>query len=62
MIDLERLETITLTNEELQTEIKRLTAELGNLQVQIAEYRQIVAELSKKIENHEACLLLPQLP
>ena len=48
MIDLERLETITLTNEELQTEIKRLTAELGNLQVQIAEYRQIVAELSQR--------------
>ena len=39
MIDLERLETITLTNEELQTEIQRLTAHIGNLQVQISEYR-----------------------
>ena len=48
MIDLKRLEAITLTNEELQTEVKRLTAEIGNLQVQIAEYRQIVAELSQR--------------
>ena len=48
MIDLERLETITLTNEELQTEVKRLTAHIGNLQVQISEYRQIVAEFSQR--------------
>ncbi len=51
MIDLERLETITLTNEELQTEVKRLTAHIGNLQVQISEYRQIVAELSRKFTD-----------
>ena len=48
MMDLERLETYTLTNEELQQEIQRLTAEIGNLQVQISEYREIVAELSQR--------------
>jgi len=48
MIDLKRLEAITLTNEELQAEVTKLTAEIGNLQVQIAEYRQIVAEFSQR--------------
>jgi len=48
MIDLKRLEAITLTNEELQAEVTKLTAEIGNLQVQISEYRQIVAELSQR--------------
>ena len=48
MMDLERLETYTLTNEELQREIRRLTAEIGNLQVQVTEYPEIVAELSKR--------------
>ena len=51
MMDLERLETYTLTNEELQREIRRLTAEIGNLQVQVSEYRQIVAELSARISS-----------
>ena len=51
MMDLERLETYTLTNEELQREIRRLTAEIGNLQVQVSEYREIVAELSHRSNN-----------
>ena len=53
MMDLERLETYTLTNEELQREIQRLTAEIGNLQVQVTEYREIVAELSARISSVE---------
>jgi predicted RNase H-like nuclease (RuvC/YqgF family) len=48
MMDLERLETYTLNNEELQREIRRLTAEIGNLQVQVSQYREIVAELSQR--------------
>jgi predicted RNase H-like nuclease (RuvC/YqgF family) len=51
MMDLERLETYTLTNEELQREIRRLTAEIGNLKVQVMEYREIVAELSHRSNN-----------
>ena len=48
MMDLERLEEYTLTNEELQAEVARLKAEIGNLEVQISEYRQILAELSSR--------------
>ena len=48
MMDLDRLEEYTLTNEELQAEVARLKAEIGNLAVQIGEYRQILAELSSR--------------
>jgi len=40
---------ILLIEEQIQ-EIKRLRAHIGNLQVQIADYQQIVRELSDKIE------------
>jgi hypothetical protein len=40
---------ILLMEEQIQ-EIKRLRAQVGNLQVQIADYQQIVKELSDKIE------------
>jgi len=39
---------ILLIEEQIQ-EIKRLRAQVGNLQVQIADYQQIVKELSDKI-------------
>ena len=39
---------ILLMEEQIQ-EIKRLRAQVGNLQVQIADYQQIVRELSDKI-------------
>jgi hypothetical protein len=39
---------ILLMEEQIQ-EIKRLRAQVGNLQVQIADYQQIVKELSDKI-------------
>lgn len=40
---------ILLMEEQIQ-EIKRLRAQVGNLQVQIADYQQIVKELSDKIK------------
>lgn len=40
------MEDKTMTN-------KRLQAEVGNLQVQVAEYRQIVQELSDKLRLYE---------
>ena len=36
-----------------QAEIRLLKTQLGNLEVQIAEYRQIVKELSDKLELYE---------
>ena len=50
-MDTERLEEYTLTNEELQAEVARLKAEIGNLEVQVSEYRQILVELSKKLRE-----------
>ena len=40
---------ILLMEEQIQ-EIKRLRAQIGNLEVQIADYQQIVKELSDKIQ------------
>ena len=42
-------EDILLMEEQIQ-EIKKLRAQIGNLEVQIADYQQIVKELSDKIE------------
>jgi hypothetical protein len=47
MGDLEQ--DLLLMDEQIQ-EIKRLRAHIGNMQVQIADYQQIVKELSDKIE------------
>ena len=40
---------ILLIEEQIQ-EIKRLRAQIGNLEVEIADYQQIVRELSDKLE------------
>tara|TARA_X000001382_G_scaffold77501_1_gene54274 strand:+ start:341 stop:520 length:180 start_codon:yes stop_codon:yes gene_type:complete len=34
-------------------EIKLLKAQLGNLEVQVADYQQIVKDLTKKIQRYE---------
>ena len=39
--------------ERQEDEVKRLRAEVGNLTVQIADYQQIVGELSDKIKKYE---------
>ena len=43
----------THKKERLEDEVKRLRAEVGNLQVQNADYSQIVAELSDKLKLYE---------
>jgi len=44
------LEQDILLIEEQVQEIKRLRVQIGNLEVQIADYQQIVGELSDKLE------------
>ena len=44
---------LLLMEEQIQ-EIRKLRAQVGNLQVQIADYQQIVKELSSKITNLES--------
>jgi hypothetical protein len=41
------------SNTDLQDEIRLLKIQLGNLEVQIADYRQIVKELSDKLRLYE---------
>jgi uncharacterized coiled-coil DUF342 family protein len=36
-----------------ESNTKLLEAEIGNLQVQISEYRQIIAELTEKLQKYE---------
>ena len=38
---------------DLTTQLKQLQAEVGNLQVQNADYQQIVQELSDKLKKYE---------
>ena len=45
------LEQDILLIEEQVQEIKRLRAQIGNLQVQIADYQQIVKELTARLEK-----------
>ena len=44
---------LLLMEEQIQ-EIRKLRAQVGNLQVQIADYQQIVKELSSKIASLES--------
>ena len=43
-----------MDKEDKELEIKKLEAELGNLQVQNAEYQQIVKTLSEKLRSYES--------
>lgn len=49
--DLKEIENIMLTNEEQERLIRKLQIQNDNLSFQIAEYRQIVEELSEKLKN-----------
>ena len=43
----------THKKERLEDEVKRLRAEVGNLEVQNSEYSQIVTELTEKLQKYE---------
>tara|TARA_Y100000748_G_scaffold294063_1_gene284298 strand:+ start:149 stop:346 length:198 start_codon:yes stop_codon:yes gene_type:complete len=54
MKDAEQIKTLSVAIEEKELQIKKLLAEQGNLEVQNAEYRQIVQELSDKLKLYES--------
>ena len=55
MIEMEDRGPLDLTRqiEEKDAQIKKLCAEIGNLEFQITDYRQIVKELSDKLSKYE---------
>ena len=54
MKDADQIKTLSAAIEEKELQIKKLLAEQGNLEVQNAEYRQIVQELSDKLKLYES--------
>ena len=54
MKDADQIKTLSVAIEEKEFQIKKLLAEQGNLEVQNAEYRQIVQELSDKLKLYES--------
>ena len=49
----DQLKALAVAIKEKDHIIKKLTAELGNLEVQNTDYQQIVAELSDKLKLYE---------
>ena len=49
----DRLEALALEVQQKDTEIRRLSAQVGNLEFQNAEYSQIVKELSDRLKLYE---------
>tara|TARA_Y100001973_G_C5163044_1_gene314596 strand:+ start:820 stop:1032 length:213 start_codon:yes stop_codon:yes gene_type:complete len=45
---------LTRLIEEKDAEIKKLCAEIGSLEFQITDYKQIVQELSERLKNYES--------
>ena len=54
MKNTDQIKALAVAIEEKDNIIRNLSAELGNHEVQIAEYRQIVKELSDKLELYES--------
>ena len=54
MKDADQIKTLSVAIEVKELQIKKLLAEQGNLEVQNAEYRQIVQELSDKLKLYES--------
>ena len=50
----EQLKSLCITVEDQSNVINKMTAEIGNYDVQIAEYRQIIQELSNKLKMYES--------
>tara|TARA_S200000501_G_scaffold350818_1_gene368181 strand:- start:1315 stop:1512 length:198 start_codon:yes stop_codon:yes gene_type:complete len=53
MNDTGQIKSLVVTLADKENIIKKLTAELGNNHVQIADYQQIVKELSDKLKLYE---------
>ena len=49
----DRLEALALEVQQKDAEIRRLSAQVGNLEFQNAEYSQIVKELSDRLRLYE---------
>jgi len=49
----DQTKSLVIALEDKENIIKKLTAELGNNDVQIADYQQIVKELSDKLKLYE---------
>ena len=49
----DQIKSLAIAIDEKDSTIRKLTAELGNLEVQNAEYSQIVQELSDKLSQYE---------
>lgn len=50
----EQIKSLCITVEDQSNLINKMTAEIGNYDVQIAEYRQIIQELSNKLKMYES--------
>lgn len=53
MLDLGLKMSRAAKKERLEDELVRLRADVGNLEVQVSEYQQIVAELTEKLQRYE---------
>ena len=53
MKNADQIKALAVAIEEKDNQIRMLLAQQGNHEVQIAEYRQIVQELSDKLELYE---------
>ena len=49
----DQIKTLRVAIEDYSNIIRKMTAEIGNYDVQIAEYQQIVKELSDKLKLYE---------
>ena len=54
MKNTDQIKALVVANEEKDNQIRMLLAQQGNHEVQIAEYRQIVNELSDKLKLYES--------
>ena len=54
MKNADQIKALAVAIEEKDNQIRMLLAQRGNHEVQIAEYRQIVRELSDKLELYES--------
>ncbi len=54
MKNTDQIKALVVAIEEKENTIRKLSAEVGNLEVQNADYSQIVKELSDKLEMYES--------